>query len=214
MKSVDLMIFDFDGTLADTGVDLVASINHTLTSMHLHPRPYEEIIGFVGDGVRKLIEKSLGDVYQSRIDEALKIFSAHYEDHLLDATVLYPGIEEVLTHYRHKKKVILTNKRYYMALTIARGLGIEKYFLEIVGADSTPYMKPDRRVVDYLLTKYDAAPGKTAIIGDGVNDIVVAKNAGIISCACLNGLGNRDTLLQMKADVYCESLIEIKTLFS
>jgi phosphoglycolate phosphatase len=110
-------------------------------------------------------------------------------------------------------KVILTNKRYHLTLAIAHALRIDRYFMEIVGADSTPFQKPDQRVVEYLLTKYNADPQKTVIIGDGVNDIAVAKNAGILSCAYLNGLGNQRTLLRMEADFYCENLMEINYLF-
>lgn len=213
MKPVDLMIFDFDGTLADTGEDLVVSINYTLKTMGLEPRPRQEIIGFVGDGVRKLIEKSLGGKHGADVDKALGIFSGHYEKHLLDFTALYPQIEDVLRYFNHKKKVVLTNKRYYLAVDIARGLGIEEYFLEIVGADSTPFFKPDQRVVEYLLSKYSVLKEKAVVIGDGVNDIAVAKNAGVISCAFLNGLGNKEMLLTMGADFYCENLTEIKSFF-
>jgi phosphoglycolate phosphatase len=213
MKKVDLMMFDFDGTIADTAGDLVNSINYTLTSMRLDPRPAEQIIGFVGDGVQKLIERSIGEHDIGRMEEAMTIFSRHYEKHMLDHTVLYPDIEEVLKYFQHKMKVILTNKRHHLTVAIARGLHVERYFMEIVGADSTPFQKPDRRVVDHLLEKYNVAPQKAVIIGDGVNDIAVAKNAGILSCAHLNGLGDRNALLNMGADFYCESLLEINTLF-
>jgi phosphoglycolate phosphatase len=213
MKKVDLMIFDFDGTIADTGADLVSSINHTLMAMRLEPRSSEEILSFVGDGVKKLMEKSLGENYKGRLEEAISIFSGHYEKHLMDHTVLCPHIEDVLKYFNHKMKVILTNKRYHLTLAIAHALHIDRYFMEIVGADSTPFQKPDQRVVEYLLTKYNADPQKTVIIGDGVNDIAVAKNAGILSCAYLNGLGNQQTLLRMEADFYCENLMEINSLF-
>ena len=213
MKKVDLMIFDFDGTLADTGADLVSSINQTLTSMRLDPRSPEEIISFVGDGVKKLMERSLGESSKGRLEEAMSIFSGHYEKHLLDQTVLCPHIEDVLKYFNHKMKVILTNKRYHLTLAIARGLHIDRYFMEIVGADSTPFQKPDQRVVEYLLDKYNVAAQKAVIIGDGVNDIAVAKNAGILSCAYLNGLGDKETLLTMEADFYCENLMEINSLF-
>lgn len=212
MKIVDLMIFDFDGTIADTGADLVASVNYTLTAMRLETRSLEEIISFVGDGVRKLMERSLGENHRGRLEEAMSIFSGHYEKHLLDQTVLCPHIEDVLKYFNRKMKVILTNKRYALTVVIARGLHIDKYFMEIVGADTTLYQKPDRRVVEYLLEKYNVTPQKAVIIGDGVNDIAVAKNAGILSCAYLNGLGNREALLRMKADFYCENLMEVNSL--
>jgi phosphoglycolate phosphatase len=213
MKKVDLMMFDFDGTIADTAVDLVNSINYTLTSMRLDARPPQQIIGFVGDGVRKLIERSIGEHHLGRVEEAMTIFSRHYEKHMMDRTVLCPGVENVLKYFQHKMKVILTNKRHHLTVAIARGLHIDRYFMEIVGADSTPFQKPDRRVVDHILEKYNVAPQKAVIIGDGINDVAVAKNAGILSCAYLNGLGDRDALIKMEADFYCESLLDVNTLF-
>jgi phosphoglycolate phosphatase len=98
-------------------------------------------------------------------------------------------------------------------VAIAKSLHIDRYFMEIVGADSTPFQKPDGRVVEHLLEKYNVVPQKAVIIGDGINDIAVAKNAGILSCAYLNGLGDRNALLKMEADLYCESLLEINMLF-
>lgn len=213
MKKVDLMMFDFDGTIADTACDLVLSINHMLTSMRLHPRPSHEIISFVGDGVHKLIERSLGDHGKEKMEEALRIFSTHYEKHMLDHTVCCPHIQDVLKYFNHKMKVILTNKRYHLTVAIARGLHIDRYFMEIVGADSTPFQKPDPRVVVYLLEKYSVSPQKAVLIGDGVNDIEAARNAGILSCAYLNGLGDPEKLLKLGADFYCENLIEINSLF-
>ena len=213
MTKVDLMIFDFDGTIADTGADLVSSVNHTLTSMRLDPKPAQEIISFVGDGVKILIERSLGEKSKDRLEEALSIFSGYYEKHMMDKTVLYPQVENILKYFNHKMKVILTNKRYDLTVTLARGLHIDRYFMEIVGVGSTPFQKPDQRVVEYLLEKYNVTPQKAVMIGDGVNDIAVAKNAGILSCACLSGLGNKKKLLAMEADFYCEDLMEINSLF-
>ncbi len=213
MTKVDLMIFDFDGTIADTGADLVSSVNHTLTSMRLDPKPSKEIIGFIGDGVKILIERSLGEKSKDRLEEALSIFGGYYEKHMMDKTVLYPQVENVLKYFSHKMKVILTNKRYDLTVTLTRALHIDRYFMEIVGVGSTPFQKPDQRVVEYLLEKYNVTPQKAVMIGDGVNDIAVAKNAGILSCACLGGLGNRMKLLAMEADFYCEDLMEINSLF-
>jgi phosphoglycolate phosphatase len=213
MKKVDLMIFDFDGTLVSTGADLVQSINFMLKTLALKQRPTKEIIGFVGDGVSKLIEKALGQDHIKYHEEAMIIFTDYYGKHLLDNTGLCPHAEDVLMKFENKTKIILTNKRYNFTLAIARGLGIEKYFVEIIGADSTPFIKPDSRVMDYILKKYEVAKENALIIGDGINDIVVAKNSGILSCAYLNGLGNRKDLFNLKADYYCDDLLEINSLF-
>jgi HAD superfamily hydrolase (TIGR01549 family) len=126
---------------------------------------------------------------------------------------LCPEAEEILKYFQHKNKVILTNKRYNFTMAISHGLGIEKYFIEIIGDGSLPYKKPDKRLVDYLLHKYSKEKEKTVIIGDGINDINLAKNSGILSCSCLNGLGKREDLLTANADYYCENILEISSLF-
>ena len=213
MIELDLMIFDFDGTLVTTGTDLARSINYTLDTLKLEKKSEKEIISFVGDGISTLIQRALGQDNVKYQDQALGIFADYYGKHLMDNTGLYPHVEEVLKNFENKTKIILTNKSYDFTLMIARKLNIEKYFAEIVGIDSTPFAKPDRRVIDYLLDKYGAAKEKTLMTGDGRNDILVAKNSGILSLAYLNGLGDRKDLLNLNADYYCEDLLEIKLLF-
>lgn len=214
MTKLDLMIFDFDGTLVSTGADLAQGINYTLNALNLEKKPEKEILGFVGDGISKLIERVLGQDNLQCHEEAMRIFTDYYGKHLLDTTRLYPHVEDVLKHFKNKTKIILTNKSHHFTLMIVRGLNIEKYFAEIIGIDSTPYIKPDRRIIEYLLNKYPAAKNKTLITGDGINDILVARNSGILSCACLNGLGKRKDLLNLHADYYCEDLLEMNSLFN
>ena len=206
-------MFDFDGTLADTGEDIADSVNHALTALGLGSLPVDVILGFVGDGLRILMERALGADDREKLEEAMKFFLCHYEKHLLDHTRLYPAAEETLNHFHCKKKAILTNKRYYLTMAIAKGLKIDRHFLEIVGSDSTPFQKPDGRVVAYLLEKYGVAPERAVLIGDSVNDVAAAKNAGVLSCVHLNGLGNREAMLKMGADFYVEQLTEIRSHF-
>lgn len=213
MKKIDLMIFDFDGTLVATGTDLIISINHMLNSLQLNEKTEQEILSFVGDGVHKLIERALGPDHREFQEKAMSLFTGYYSNHLLDNVQLYPHIEEVLIKYESKPKIILTNKRHVFALAIAQHLNIAQYFVEIIGADSTPFQKPDRRVIDFILDKYGAAKENVVIIGDGMNDVMVAKNSGILSCAYLNGIGNRQDLLKLEADYYCEDILDINLLF-
>jgi phosphoglycolate phosphatase len=213
MTEVDLMIFDFDGTLVSTGTDLAGAVNYTLGKLGLRQKQQDEIIAFVGDGVGKLIERALGKKSLDFYSEAIKIFSSYYSEHLLDNTVLYPDVEKILIFFQYKQKVILTNKRYDFVWAISKGLNIEKYFIEIIGDGSTPYRKPDSHLVDYLLQKYNIKRERTVIIGDGINDINLAKNSGILSCAYLNGLGKRVDLLAARADYYCENISEVNEFF-
>ncbi|OPY13814.1 MAG: Phosphoglycolate phosphatase [Syntrophus sp. PtaB.Bin001] len=213
MKSVELMVFDFDGTLVDTGKDLVNSVNHTLKQLSLAILPEKKIISFIGDGVQKLIERSLGQSFPGCFEEAMEIFDKYYTEHLLDSTKLYPGIKEVLRHFDEKRKIIITNKRHHFTVQITDALHITNYFDEIVGADSRPYRKPDSRLVETFIEKYRVPQGKTIVVGDGINDVLLAKNAGVISCAFLNGLGSREDLLSLNPDYTCEEMNDLIKLF-
>ncbi|HET6488257.1 MAG TPA: HAD-IA family hydrolase [Syntrophales bacterium] len=214
MISLKLLVFDLDGTLADTGTDLAESVNRTLQSLGIATRPAAEILGFVGDGVRKLIERSLGDAYPDRFPEALEQFQAIYAEHLLDHTILYPDVLDVLRHFDGKDKVLITNKTLDFTRAIVNGLGINGFFKEIVAGDSAAFMKPDPRLLLPLFDRFGAAPAETLVVGDGVNDILLARNAGARSCAFLNGLGRRKELLGLRPDFTIERMIELKDIAS
>jgi phosphoglycolate phosphatase len=213
MKHIELMIFDLDGTLVNSGGDIVASVNYTLKSLDIPTKSQEEILTFVGDGVNKMIERALGKDIQHLFDRAMDIFSDYYAGHMLDTTCLCDSVIEVLDHFHDRKKVIITNKRRYFTLKMTDALGISKYFEEIIGAESTPYIKPDPRLFIPLLKRVHAVYNDTVVVGDGVNDIMLAKNTGVLSCALLNGLTRRDILLALDPDYACEGLRELIKIF-
>ncbi|MFA5182994.1 MAG: HAD-IA family hydrolase [Syntrophales bacterium] len=214
MIKVEFLIFDLDGTLAASGQDLVTAVNYTLKALELATLDHRVIISFVGDGVEELIKRALGGENQESFARAMKIFREYYGDHLLDQTVLYPGVRECLAYFSDKRKVVITNKRQDFAVRIVHGLGISPFFEDIVGGDVNPYKKPDQRLVEPYLRRFRISRAETVIIGDGPNDILLAKNAGVWSCACLNGLVHRDNLLKLRPDYVCENLLEIRELFS
>ena len=207
-------VFDLDGTLVNTGDDLASSVNHTLGVLDIPLLGKEIILTFVGDGIGKLIERSLGNENQHRFDEALGIFKEYYSEHILDKTELYPGVRDVLDYFKDIKKCIVTNKLYSLALSISRGLEIDRYFDDIIGMDSTPYIKPDPCLVRSLLDRYGIERENTVVVGDGRNDMMLAKRSGVTSCAFLNGLSKRETLLSYEPDYTCESIVELKEIFS
>ena len=122
-------------------------------------------------------------------------------------------MSDVLEHFRDRKKVIVTNKLYSYTLKIAEALGVDGYFEDIIGLDSFPRRKPDPDLLIPLLEKYSANKRETVVIGDGVNDILFAKNTGTLSCALLNGLGDKNKLLSLDPDYSCEDISELKELF-
>lgn len=213
MKNIDLIIFDFDGTLVDSGRDLANSVNYTLNNLKLPPLDDNKIKTFIGDGVHKLIERSLGGAYPERFEEAIQIFKEYYHLHMCDNTILYPGVITVLEHFNNKRKVIMTNKLHKYTLRIAEYLKIDQYFEEIIGADSTNYIKPDPRLIRPVLQKLGIDKSRTVIVGDGVNDILLARHAGIVSCAFLNGLTPKETLILLEPDYACNDLTDVTEFF-
>ena len=96
---VELFIFDLDGTLIESKWDIATSVNLTLADLGLPQRPQEEIFGFVGDGVKRLLRLAVGEENQAAYEQALAVFRGHYLTHCLDRTRFYPGVEKVLAHF-------------------------------------------------------------------------------------------------------------------
>ncbi|MDD5476358.1 MAG: HAD-IA family hydrolase [Syntrophales bacterium] len=213
MTEIDLMVFDFDGTLVRTGKDIIGAVNHTLAALDIPVREEDDIRRYIGDGVNKLIERSLGPHHRRLASRALEIFMEYYDEHLLDTTDLYPGVIDTLNHFRHKKKIIVTNKKESFTLKIACGLAIDHYFEDISGRDSADFAKPDNRLLLPFLDKFGAGKNRTIVVGDGVNDVMLAKNSGVLSCAFLNGLTDREELLRLDPDYCCEDMGELPALF-
>jgi phosphoglycolate phosphatase len=211
MREVDLLVFDLDGTLTRSADDLAASVNHTLRTLGLPTLTPEAVRSFIGDGVKILVKKALGPA-QEHYDRAMELFSAYYAEHLLDHTTLYPDVIETLDYFNRKTKVIVTNKLYGFTLRITEALGIADRFEEIIGEDSAPFKKPDPRLLQLVMTRWCGTPERTVVIGDGVNDTLLARNAGALSCAFLNGITEREILLALSPDLTCENLSDLKRL--
>jgi phosphoglycolate phosphatase len=144
---------------------------------------------------------------------ALEIFMNHYLEHMLDTTELYCGIRDVLDFFSDKTKIIVTNKHYNLTRKMTDYFDITDAFEEIVGVDSTPYRKPEQYLLKSLMNRYNIESSRTVVIGDGINDIIFAKNACAISCAFLNGLGIRKELLSLRPDFSYEEPLELKAIF-
>jgi len=213
MYPVDLIIFDVDGTLIDSAKDLIDSVNFTLEAIGLPKEDPEQVQSFIGDGVRKLVERSLGQEHQHLYPKAVEIFRAYYDEHLLDQTRLYPGVEEILAHFASKKRAILTNKSERFTVKILKGLNILTHFEEVVGSDNTAYLKPEPYGIFKIIEDLKIEKKRAVMVGDGVRDIEAAQNAGIKSCAVLYGYTDKERLLNVKPDFFCEKIFQLKEIF-
>lgn len=209
---IDLFIFDLDGTLIESKWDIAAAVNFTLKDLGLPLRDQEEIFGFVGDGVKRLLRLSVGEDNVDRYQEALKVFREHYLTHCLDCTKFYPGIETVLTHFSHKQKAVATNKSLEYTTKILSGLG-PHHFAYVVGGDDGFGLKPEPGMLLKILEVLRASKDRTVLVGDSTNDINGGHNAGIRVCAVGYGMGNREKMAACKPEWFVENPEGLMELF-
>jgi phosphoglycolate phosphatase len=178
------LIFDLDGTLANTRDDIVHAVNHTLVTLGLPRRPPEQVTGFVGHGARLLIERALGPDRTSLLPKAMDVFIAYYREHLLDRTVAYDGIPELLAaaQARGVALTVLTNKPEAPSLAILKGLGLLDFFAAVVGGDTFPTRKPDPQGVHHLARVTRIPLEDTLLVGDSQVDCETGRAAGIRVC--------------------------------
>jgi phosphoglycolate phosphatase len=209
---VDLMIFDLDGTLIESKWDIAQSVNFTLAQLGLPERPIEEIFGFVGDGVKRLLRLAVGEGSQTRFEDALKVFRGHYLEHCLDRTSFYPGIEPMLQHFAHKDKAIATNKSIEYTRVILNGLG-PQHFGYMIGGDNGFGLKPEPGMLLHIMEKVGASRERTVLVGDSTNDINGGHNAGIRVCAVGYGMGNRVKMEACRPDWFIEKPEQLMEIF-
>lgn len=200
----ELLIFDLDGTLIDSKHDIAVSVNLTLSDLGLPLRSNEEIFSFVGDGVKRLLQLSVGEGNLVRYEEALKIFREHYLMHCLDTTVFYPGLDLVFKQFDGVPKAIATNKSLEYTMRIVEGLGVRKWFAAIESPEDSTELKPDPTMLLRILSMLQVAPERTILIGDSTNDVRAAQAAGVKSCAVGYGYGNRAKVSALEPDFFCE----------
>ena len=187
---MNLLIFDLDGTLIDSKLDLAHAVNATRAHMGLADLPHPLVFSYVGNGAPTLIRKSLGaEASEGQVQEALEFFLAYYHEHMLDHTTLYPGVADTLDILLQsgKRMAVLTNKPVRISKAIVSGLGLEKHFFQIYGGNSFDQKKPHPIGIETLLSETGTGAGNALMIGDSAVDIQTARNAGIKACGVTYG---------------------------
>lgn len=184
------IIFDLDGTLLDSVADLAVSVNHARGHFGLSPIPQSEVAGYVGDGVRLLLERSFKGT-GVETEDARKVMAAHYEVQMFKQTRPYPGVAETLP-LLPQKKAVATNKPERFVRPLLEKRDILQFFDMIVGGDTLPVMKPDPAVVDHISTELKVPAGEIAIVGDHRTDLELARRCGCKSVFCEYGIGRQD----------------------
>jgi len=209
---VELFIFDLDGTLIESKWDIATSVNLTLADLGLRQRPQEEIFGFVGDGVKRLLRLAVGEDNQAAYEQALAVFRGHYLTHCLDRTRFYPGVEKVLAHFADTHKAVATNKSIEYTQRILDGLG-SHHFAYTVGGDDGYGLKPEPGMLLHIMEQLKVSKEQTVLVGDSTNDINGGHNAGIRVCAVGYGMGSHEKMTACKPDWFVDRPEDLIGLF-
>jgi len=208
-SEVRALIFDLDGTLIDSKLDLALAVNAALVEMSRSPLPHEQIFSYVGNGAASLIARALGD---GATDEdclrGLEFFIRYYSVHKLDNTTLYPGVLETLEALNGMPMAILTNKPVGASRGIVEGLGLAGHFRFVYGGNSFERKKPDPLGVEIILREFGAAPKQVLFVGDSEIDVQTARNAGTWACGVTYGFGSH-RLAEYPPDLLVDNLTEL-----
>lgn len=203
-----LVVFDFDGTLADTWRDLAAALNRTLTEDGLEPVDGPQVKFWIGHGVLPLIARAVPGADPARLERLRLRFFEHYERGCLDTTELYAGIGACLDACRGADLAVASNKPAAFLLPMVEGLGIAAHFAAVLGGDSLGVRKPDPKVLAEVSARVmessGARHGEIWMVGDSAVDVETGRAAGARTIGCAWGLRGRDELVEAG----CEFLIE------
>jgi phosphoglycolate phosphatase len=200
-----LVVFDLDGTLIDSQIDLSNSVNAMLANLGRPELPHAVIAGYIGDGASMLVRRALGDpegdVHDEEfVGEAVQHFLDYYREHKLDFTYVYTGVIEALDEIRAEwptvKMAVLTNKPVRPSRDICAHFGLDRYFFQNYGGNSFHTKKPDPSGLLALIAEASALdpggapilPAETVMIGDSDVDVLTARNCGARSIGCAYGL--------------------------
>lgn len=224
-RSIQLVIFDLDGTLIDSRLDLVHSVNAALRHIGRPELPDDVIASYVGDGAPVLIQRALGGekVDEALVRKGLEFFLSYYRAHKLDHTTVYPGVAAALAAIQNlavpssngspRKLAVLSNKPVIPSKAIIDALGLGQFFSQVYGGNSFSTKKPDPEGARRLLEEYGVQPQQAAIIGDSHVDVNTGRNAGMVTVGVTYGFAPH-TLQDEPPDVLVDHPSELPLLFA
>ncbi|MDR0398430.1 MAG: HAD-IA family hydrolase [Endomicrobium sp.] len=204
----DFLIYDLDGTLVDSLGDIASSVNSVREDNGLEHLSLKQIRSYLGSGINALISKAIPDKCE-KFKQNVDGFKSYYKRRILDTTIMFSGVKEMLESLKDKKKAILTNKNEGYAKEIVEKLEIADYFVEVWGGDTLDVRKPDPKTILELVKTTKSKLSKTVMIGDSTNDFLVAKAAGVQIIAVAYGYCDLDQIKAYRPDYIVKTPQEI-----
>ncbi|TKD12651.1 HAD family hydrolase [Polyangium fumosum] len=204
------VVFDLDGTLLDSRGDIVAALNHALLTTGRNPQPAQVIVRLVGDGPRALCARAAKIPEDApETDELIRLFLDYYREHPLDFTRWAKGALETieaLSAMENMSLGICTNKHRATTDVVLRALGIEDRFGAVVAGGDTKERKPDAAPLLLAAKQLGSMPAAVVMVGDGIQDILCARNAGTWAVGVESGFSTAEALIQAGPDVTVRDL--------
>jgi len=207
-----LILYDLDGTLADTRRDIINSVRHALRILSGPELTDDEIKDCVGTGLHALIKQVFRTEDEKLADRGSKLYREHYKQHMLDHTALYPGAREFLEYFKDRKQAVITNKPNPFSSQILAALAVGHYFIAILAGDNGLPFKPDPAAIHHLMEETGAIEDEVIFVGDSPVDIQAARNAGVEVVTLSHGFANEAALLEAKPDHIVRNFQELLTL--
>lgn len=179
------LVFDLDGTLAETAPDIMATLNHLLMREGLEPLPVSAARNLVGAGARALLKRGFTaagkPLSSQRLDDLFQDFLAHYLDHVADLSFLFPGVENALKGLADSgfSLTVCTNKPEVHSRALIERLGILPMFAFVAGRETFAFCKPDPRHLTETIRLGGGDVSRAVMIGDSRTDVDTARAAGI-----------------------------------
>ena len=208
------VVFDLDGTLADTLRDIADAVNCALSTLGLPNHPVQRYAAWVGDGLAKLCVRAMESKLIERGDEVAVLAGDHYRAHHMDHTELYPGIPELLDELVRRKLPlgVLSNKPHEFTVQMVDALCARWRFGMVEGCRDDALRKPDPRVAREICSKLGVAPNRAVFVGDTAVDIETAHNAKMTSVGVTWGFRDRAELIDAGADHIIDKPDELLTI--
>ncbi len=205
--SIKLIIFDLDGTLIDSSVDITNALNYALEPYSVRKLSPDDSIKLIGEGINRLIEKIVGDRGEIVTRAATRRFLEHYTQHILDYTTVYPGVKETLNKLDKYKKAVISNKKENLSKIVLEGFGLAQHFDIIIGSDTTPERKPSPIPIMKVLSELGVSASEAVIVGDSNYDVDAGKAAGVMTIAVTYGYRPREVIAH--ADHLIDKMIDL-----
>lgn len=210
---IKCVLFDLDGTLVDTSIDLGRATSYVLEQYDVIPKWTDaDYRRFVGNGAKKLLDRAFEHKLNDKeLDHALELFKFKYNEILIDNAYIYDGVKSSLDVLKAQgiKLAVVTNKPHQSAVLMVESLFGKDYFDVIIGAREDKPKKPDPYSANLALEMLDSKAVDAIYFGDSDVDVYTAKNAGLKAVACSWGFRSYESLLAASPSVIIDNPFEI-----